>query len=427
MRLVYSFRTTEHLKELLELCRVSNNLYNQALYAVKQSLKNDDRFLFYGDLDGIMKETYNLEGTVNYRLLKAQVAQQCLKQLDSAVKGYIRSIKDWSKNRDKYTGKPEFPKFRKKSGYNVITYPNQSCTIKDGRIRLSKELSLRIPQWDEMKDRLTGFQQVRIVPKTDGTVKVEVIYLAEDMAHEGLDASRYASIDIGVNNLATLVTSEGERPLLFNGRPLKSVNQWYNKNLARIKHEVMTKNGAYSSKMTRRMSAKRENRMNDYMHKVSRQIVNYLLRNKVGTLILGYNEQWKDSIDMGKVNIQSFAYIPFHRFKSMLSYKCSMAGIRFVVTEESYTSKCDFLAGEEVCRHDSYLGRRTRRGLFVSSTRLALNADVNGAYNIMRKVIGESLDIQRIADRGRLFRPVKYRTPDMRTCSDDSVAKAYIS
>lgn len=164
MRLVYKFNTYDNKEQLFQMCRFSKDLYNQALYAIKTNLK-ENKFTSYDELYGIMKETTNLEGEINYRKLKAQVAQQCLKTLDKMMKSYFKSVKDWSKNKDKYSGKPNMPHYKRKDGYNQLIYPNQSCTIKDGRIYLSRDLSIRIPQYEKYGDTLKDFQQVRINPK----------------------------------------------------------------------------------------------------------------------------------------------------------------------------------------------------------------------------------------------------------------------
>ena len=157
------------------------------------------------------------------------------------------------------------------------------------------------------------------------------------------------------------------------------------------------------------LTGRRDRVIDDAMHKVSRDIVRRLVRNKVGTLIVGHNVGWKDSSDMGRKSNQNFVQLPHSRLMALLKYKCEMAGIRYVETNESHTSKCDALALEPICHHDEYMGRRTRRGLYASSVGKALNADVNGAINIMRNVVGESPEVLGIIDSGLLFRPVCIR------------------
>ena len=401
MRLVYKF-DIPYNETLYGLCKVSKNLYNQALYIIKKELREHDKWLGYTQLNTILQETMNLEGEINYRLLKAQVSQQCLKTLDKNIKSYVKSIKDYAKNKDKYNGCPRFPKYKKE--VNQLIYTNQSSSIKDGYVRLSKELKIRIPQYEKYKEELEAFQQIRILPKLDKTFTVEIVYLSESSANADLDYTQYASIDLGIDNLATVVMY-GEEPILFNGRQLKAKNQYFNKITSELKIELA--NGQYTSKRIRRLYVKRENQVTDIFHKVSRRIVNLMVEHKVGNLVIGYNKGWKDSINIGKRNNQTFVGIPYTKLLDYLKYKCEMCGINLILNEESYTSKCDALALEPIGKHDEYMGKRVKRGLFQSSVGKVINADVNGALNIMRKVVGDSEYIARIIDSGRLFRPVR--------------------
>ena len=404
MRLVYKFNNYQNNEELFRLCRISKDLYNQALYIIKTNLKNENRFTFYNELDKILKETPNAEGEINYRKLKAQVSQQCLKVLDKSVKGYVKSIKDWSKHKEKYKGMPKLPSYKKKDGYNQLIYPNQSSSIKDGKIFFSRELSISIPQWDEYKDKLKDFQQIRVNPKS-GYTEIEIVYNYQTY-NESVDQKRFASIDLGLGTLVTMVTDFSE-PIIYSGRQIKSKNQFFNKRISLLKSIAETNNNKHTTKQIKNLWDKRDKQMNDVFHKVSRHIVNTLVQNKVGNLIIGHNNGWKDSIDIGKVNNQNFVMVPFDKLISYLKYKCEMAGIIVVEHEESYTSKCDALCLEKVCKHDVYKGKRVKRGLFQSSVEKLVNADVNGALNIMRKVVGDSY-VSRIIDSGRLFRPVKF-------------------
>lgn len=406
MNLIYSFYIpqTEHL---VNLCKVSNNLYNQALYLFRQTLKNENKWLWYADMDKLMKTTPNLEGEINYRLLKAQVSQQILKVLEKNIKAYCKAIKDFKTNPAKYKAMPQLPSFRKRSGLFNLYYPNQSAIIKNGKIRLAKDLEILIPQWDKYKERIQNFQQVRILP-SGKKLKVEIVY-RQEVKDADLDKSKYASIDLGIDNLATMVTDKGS--FLYSGKFLKSYNGNFNRQLAKLK-SIKDKQGI--KKATKRMQnlyEKRDRYFEDAFHKYSRMIVNHLIENRIGNLVVGYNTGWKQSVNIGKRNNQKFVQIPFARLASYLKYKCRMAGIRFVENEESYTSKCDALAKEEIGKHESYLGKRVKRGLFRSSTGRYINADVNGAVNILRKVVGDSDCINQITGSGRLLRPIRYSSP----------------
>ena len=404
MRLVYKFKYNgKEAKRLLELCKISKNLYNQALYVIKKELKENNKFLFYNDLDKLMKKMTNLEGEINYRLLKAQVSQQCLKTIDKSVKSYIKSIKDWSKHKEKYRGMPKLPNYKK--DYNLLVFTNQCSSIKNGNIKFTKDLSIRIPQYDKYKDCFFGFQQVRVLPQNDNTLVIEIVY-EKECINEELDNTKFASIDLGVDNIATAIFDEDET-LIYNGKPIKSVNQFANKLIAKCKSELEKINKKKISKRIRKIYYKRNARMEDYFHKLSRRIVNKTIEHKIGTIVVGYNKGWKDSINIGKRNNQTFVQIPFDSLLRKLEYKCKQCGINLIIQEESYTSKCDALAMESIEKHKEYMGKRVKRGLYQSSTRKLINADLNGALNILRKVIGDSDVIYRIIDSGLLFRPLK--------------------
>ena len=416
MRLVYKFRLTDDRlrEELLVLCRYSKDLYNQTLYTIRTELDKNNKWLSYYDLNNIMQTTYNTDNEINYRKLKTQVAQQTIKTVSQNVSSYVKSIKQWKKHPEEYTAMPKFPRYLNKKGYFQLTYTNQCSTIKDGKIYFSKTLFINIPQYDKYEECIKNYQQIRIIPKKNGRVIwVEIVYDVADSNPE-LDYKEFASIDLGLNNLVTLVSSTGN-PVIYNGRQIKAANQYMNKRISILKSKLATDNSKgmahpiQKSKQTDKIYDDRNNLINDMMHKVSRHIVNYLIKNKIGTLVVGYNKGWKDSINIGKVNNQTFVGIPFSNLINMLKYKCERAGIILMTNEESYTSKCDSLAMEEICKHDEYKGMRVKRGLYQSSTGKLINADVNGALNILRKVVGDSDVIHRIIDSGLLFNPVKYR------------------
>ena len=404
MRLVYKFNNYQNNEELFRLCRISKDLYNQALYIIKTNLKTENRFTFYSELDKVLKVTPNIEGEINYRKLKAQVSQQCLKALDKSVKGYVKSIKDWSKHKEKYRGKPKLPNYKKKYDYNQLIYTNQCSSIKEGKIFFSKNLWINIPQLEKYKDKLNNFQQIRVNPK-NGYTEIEIIYEFKEY-NESVDPKRFASIDLGLENIVTLVTDFSE-PIIYSGKQIKSKNRFFNKNVSYLKSIVETNNNRKSTKQINKLWNKRNKQLNDIFHKISRHIVNILIQNNVGNLIIGHNNGWKDSINIGKVNNQNFVMIPFDKLISYLKYKCEMVGIMIIETEESYTSKCDALVLESIYKHDKYKGKRIKRGLFQSSVGKLINADVNGALNIMRKVVDDSYT-SKIIDSGLLFRPIKF-------------------
>ena len=414
MRLIYKFYT-RHTEQLDALFKVSNNLWNQALYIFRQRLDNDGTWLWYNDMDKIMKQTLNLNGECNYRLLKAQCSQQILRTLDKSIKAYCKSIKDWKEHPEKYKAMPRMPSYRKRGGMFNLFYTNQSATIKDGQMRLAKDLLIAIPQWEKYGEKASKFSQIRLIPERDN-VKVEIVY-DKELAASDVDKNKYASIDLGIDNLATMVTSEG--CVIWSGKHLKSYNRYFNKELARLQSVKDLQGIKRSTKRIMALYAKRDKHFEDVFHKVSRQIVDVLVEKNIGTLTVGYNVGWKQNTDMGKRNNQKFVQLPFARLTSYLIYKCKLAGIDFIEHEESYTSKCDALALEEVCKHEGYLGKRVKRGLFRSSVGKIINADQNGALNILRKVVGDS-EFFRIIGSGHSLCPVRHCNPFNRSvrCTD---------
>lgn len=409
MRLVRQFYWKDETNNLTNWCKINKDLYNQALYLEYQYWKNEGKIYSYPQLDKIMKKEKNTEGKINYRLLpKAQISQQTLKLVEKNFKSFFKLIKMWKNNKKSLTGKPNPPKYLPKDGMYFLTIPNQSCRIKNKEIKITKTYSIKIPDGVWIDD-LENFKQVRIHPtKIKNIFKIEIVY-EKDCENKDLNYNEYASIDLGVNNLITLVDTLGNKPLIINGKPLKSKNQWYNKQIAKlqsIKDKMKIKR---RSKRMNEITEKRNRQIDDYLHKASRLIVNYLLHFKIGNLIVGQNKNWKKEINIGKKNNQNFVQIPYERLIRMLEYKCKLVGIKFKLVEESYTSKCDALALEEIGKHKKYLGKRIKRGLFQSSVGKILNADVNGALNILRKVVHNSF-IKRIVDRGFLFNPVKIRS-----------------
>lgn len=405
MRLVYKFYI-RHTEELDGLFRVSNNLYNQALYLFRQQLNADGTWLWYNDMDKLIKKTLNLEGECNYKLLKSQCSQQILRILDKNIKAYCKSIKDWKKHSEKYKGMPQMPHYRKRGGMFNLYYTNQSCSIKDGRIRLAKDLFVSVPQWKKYGENLKSMRQVRLIPNFRN-IKVEIVY-EKKTEQADVDKAKYASIDLGLDNLATMVTSEG--CTIYSGKYLKSYNNHFNKTLSHLQSIKGLQGIKRTTRRITRMYDKRDRYFEDAFQKVSRQIVDTLVRKRIGTLVVGYNAGWKQNSGMGKKNNQKFFQMPFARLADYLRYKCEMIGIKFIMHEESYTSKCDALALETIEKHEKYLGRRVKRGLFRSSTGNMINADQNGALNILRKVVGDS-EFSRIVGSGHSLCPIRYRNP----------------
>ena len=390
-----------------EQFNLSTLLYNQGRHFINEHYKKEFKFLSYCDLDNLLKNLTEL----NYykQMCKAQVAQQCLRQLNSNYTSYFKALKDYKKNPSKYKGMPKSPKF--KTEENLITFTNQTIKIKDQFIVINKEHKVHIP--DEVyKEELNNFKTISFIPFYN-RIKVVIVYETEEL-NTDLNLNDYLSIDLGMNNLCSCVSKDD--CFILNGKPLKSINQYFNKELSKLRSERPLKGKFqdfnYNSSKIKDLSLKRELKITDILHKASRYLVDFCVKHKIGTIVFGRNKEWKDSIQLGKQTNQNFVSIPFYKLLKMLEYKCKMIGINLVTQEESYTSKCDSLAFEEVKCHDKYKGSRIKRGLFLSSLGKVLNADINGALNILRKYlhlneVNEFPVIQEIIDRGLLYRPYR--------------------
>jgi putative transposase len=281
-----------------------------------------------------------------------------------------------------FKSRPKIPGYKpKQDGRCLITYEKGAINrrhFKESGILRPSGLDLNI-QTDK------NVTQIRIVPKK-GYYAVELVYEVNAPENPDLDRSLVAGIDIGVNNLAALTSNKiGFQPRLVNGRPLKAINQYYNKEKARLQSFLIHAH-RYSSPKILQLGVKRERQIENFLHTASRRIIDLLVAEKIGVLVIGHNKDWKQASNLRDRNNQNFVQIPFNKFIAMLSYKARLAGIDVVVTEESFTSKCSFLDGEDLCHQHVYAGRRIKRGLFRSRNNLLINADVNGSYNTIRKV-----------------------------------------
>lgn len=372
-------KTDEHFGECDRLSFLAKNLYNSVNYHIRQSFckGEDGKYISFGDVDHFMIDS----NQPDYRALPAKVSKGILRSVDKSWKGFFKSIKDWSKNPSKYLGRPKLPKYKHKlNGRYVVPYERGAVSKRvlkrDNVISLSRT-NILIPT----KVTYEQLQAVRIVPRIDHYV-IEVIYNKKEKDY-GLNKENYMGIDLGVSNLATIACSNGSTTIV-NGRPLKSINQFYNKRKAFLQSKLKPKQ--YLSKNLLKLTYKRNNKVTDYLHRASKYVIYHCLANDIGTIIIGSNKEWKQGSNLGKKSNQNFVSIPFDRFKEMIKYKAELVGIEVHFTEESYTSKCSFVDGEPLKRHSSYTGKRVKRGLFRTKEGLKLNADVNGAFNIIKKV-----------------------------------------
>lgn len=360
-------------KNISQLCHISKNLYNEANYIIRQEFFNNGKWIRFFELYKVLKDSEN------YKALPAQTAQQILRVLDRSWKSFFRAIKEWKKHPEKFLGRPRIPKYKKKDGEFMLGFTNQQAKIRDGLLVLPKRVGLK------MKTRIEkGLRQVRIIPKAVGYM-IEIVYEKVVEPIE-LNKERIVGIDLGVCNLITMVNNINERPIIVKGGVAKSINQFYNKEKARVQ-STYTSQGIKTGKRMKKLSVKRERKLSDFFHKISRFIVDWCTINDIGMIVIGYNDNWKQRVDTGKKNNQNFVQIPFRKLIEQIRYKAEEVGVEIREQEESHSSKCSFLDNESIEHHSKYIGKRIRRGLFRSAKGILINADVNGAYNIARKAV----------------------------------------
>lgn len=379
-------------KELDQLCFLSKNLYNAGLYTVRQYFFTKKKFLGYNQL------TNQFSGTnqPDFGALPSKVAQHVLKLLCQNFKSFFALLS--KKKSGKYNSAVKIPKYLPKiTGRQVLHYTSQAVSLrkKQDYINLSRTNIF-------IKSKVKKVQFVRVVPKKH-KITVEIGYEKELPELKSFSQlRRFSAIDIGVNNLAT-VSFVNSEPFIVNGKPLKSINQFFNK----VNASLMSRQRKINPNATTRtikmltLSRKRDNKISDYLHKASRYIVNQLVSRRVTDLVIGHNNRWKQGTNLGRKTNQNFVLIPFNRFIDMLAYKCALEGISVHIIDESYTSKASFLDRDfiptymkvDLLKH-KFNGKRKYRGLYKSKIfQQVLNADLNGSLNIIRKFFQSSSEI----------------------------------
>jgi IS605 OrfB family transposase len=376
-------KSTEHLfAEIDELAFKSKNLYNVANYVIRQSFVYGWGYINYNEMNRLMKSHEA------YKALPAKVSQQILMVLDKNWKSFFEAVKAYKVDSSKFTGRPKLPKYKDKAkGRNILVYTIQAISSK-----LLKKRIIKLSGTDfliKTKVNPDRIGQVRLVPKCDSYV-IEVIY--DEQESTVSDDKFVASIDLGLDNLVALTSNQpGFTPLLINGRPLKSINQFYNKRKAQLQSQV--KGSRKTSSRLQRLTRCRNQKIDNYLHHASRLIADVLSAKQIGTLVVGKNEQWKTEINLGKQTNQNFVSIPHARLIEMLEYKARLVGIKVILQEESYSSRANFLGLDPIPVYGKtdkdavFSGRRIKRGLYKTSVGRLINSDVNAAYNILRKAI----------------------------------------
>ena len=355
-----------------QYCFYSKNVYNQANYIIRQEFINNNNKISAYDVQKLM-QPMNC-----YKECGSQAAQKTIQLVDKMWKSYFKAIKDWKKNPSKYLGMPKLPKYLPKDGRQVFMLKNIQCSLNSGQFRIAFK---PFGGYTVNTHAVGKLMQCRFVPKTDYYV-MEIVYEIEvpDVVEERI---RICSIDLGTENLVTMVNNVGLQPIVIKGGAIKSANQFYNKRKAEMQSQLKKETGRDWSKNLQKLTDKRYEKIKYLMHCASKKVANYCVENKIDTLIIGLNKKWKQENE----NKQNFTYIPFDMLISQIQSKCEEYGIEVVMTEEAYTSGTSFLDKEQPIKENYNKERRVYRGLFVANNGRTINADVNGAYQIMKKVV----------------------------------------
>lgn len=411
----YVVKQSDPFFEMLDhFCFLAKNLYNHANYLIRKEYSDTGKWLRYVELDKILK---NDEVYPDYKNMPlASSAQQILRNLDNNWSSFFSVIKDWKLNPEKYQEKPEPPKYKKKvKGRSVVFLTSQNAVLKENNfITFPKsfgkmKFEVKFPERDDFK----RFLQCRILPRGNHIV-IEFVYEVEVPGFLS-DNQRYIGIDIGVDNLAAVCNNVGLPFYLIDGKGLKSMNKYYNKLVSHYKSKLMRDDPTrddpekithHTSKRIKSITAKRNRKIDDYLHKASRWVVEFARSNNIHVIVVGKNDLWKQHSNLGRKNNQSFVQIPHQRFINMMTYKAEEYGIKVIEREESYTSKTSFLDNEFPTHHEEYLGRRFQRGLFKTSNGIQVNADSNAGLQMIKKYI-EDYSIDMNQARIHLQRPIR--------------------
>ena len=399
----------DEYKSIKKLSHIAKNLTNEAIYNCRQYYFNEGLYLNY-------EKNYTLlKNSDNYRLLNSNMAQQILKEVDSSFKSFFGLLKLAKKGKHNFKD-VKLPSYLDKNGFTTLVIG--FIRIKDDTLLIPysylfasehKRISIKIPTILKNKK----IKEIRIIPKLKARY-FEIQYVYESKIEKlNLNKKNALGIDLGINNLCTCVTDAGAS-FIIDGRKLKSINQYYNKTNAKLQSIKDKQKIEHITLRQKRIARKRNNRINDYLSKAARIIVNYCLNNDIGKLVLGYNEDFQRNSNIGSINNQNFVNIPYGKLRDKLEYQCDMYGIEYILQEESYTSKASFFDRDDLPIYNAdnpqeyiFSGRRVKRGLYRTKKGKLINADVNGALNILRK--SNAVDLNVLCDRGELDTPKRIR------------------
>ncbi|MEA1998437.1 MAG: transposase [Euryarchaeota archaeon] len=404
---------------LSHFCHLSKNLFNEGNYIIRQELNNNNKWTRFNDLN----EQLNKGVSDNYTLLPSQTANRALYTLDKSWKAFFKAVKEYSKNPGKFLGRPKPPQYKPKNGEHILIFTSQQVKLKNGYLLFPKMTGI-----DPIKVRLgddTKLKEVRILPRGTGYV-CEIVY-EKDVESLNLNHDNVAGIDLGLNNIVTMANNIGEEPIVIKGGFVKSMNQYYNKKRAEIR-SIYDLQGIKTGLKMQRLDDKRNRKMKDAMHKISRLLINYCIEHNIGTLVIGHNENWKQKIIIGRRNNQNFVSIPYYVLIHDLTYKGEEVGIDVIEQEEAHTSKCSFLDDESIGHHAKYVGKRIKRGMFRSAKGVLINADVQGALNIIKKAIPKAFSKEN-ADRieGVGLHPRRVNLSQRTLCDTNFVQKEVVA
>ena len=391
---------------LVEKCLLARNVYNHGNYLIRQEFFNNGNYLGYTTIEKLLHD--DLEYPDYWNLGLANSSQQILRVLDKNWKSFFAEIKDWKKHRDKYNGMPKPPKYLKGNRLCGFQLTYAQIHVENGFIKFPKTMKdkngnlMKIRVVFSEKDGFIAFKLCRVKPENDRII-LEFVYTIEVV--DKFENQNIASIDLGLDNFVTLVDNLGNNPIIINGKGLKSCNQYYNKLIAKEKSKLDLRSDKkrYSHKLYS-ITNKRNDKIEYFMHEASCFVVSYCIEHNISTIIVGKNDGWKQNVELGKKNNQYFVQIPYESFISKLIYKCEQVGVSVIETEESYTSGTSFLDDEQPEKENYIKSRRVHRGLFRSNLGKLINADVNAAYQIMKKVFR---DAEMPADRGFVMNPLR--------------------
>ncbi|MFC0903747.1 RNA-guided endonuclease InsQ/TnpB family protein [Clostridium sp. MT-14] len=361
----------------------SKNLYNYANYIIRQEYINNHNYIKYSQM------AKDLKTTEPYKQLMSQASQCTLQVLDRCWKSFFNGMKQYKKSPDKFLGRPKLPKYKKKDGRFPWFLKNNQIYFENGYLWFK----LKVFNGYKFKTHLTDKDRIisiRFIPR--GCIYVlEIVYEKEIHDKVEIESKRIISIDLGVNNFATITNNIGKQPIIINGRGIKSINQFYNKRRAKIQSILKKINNKDWSNQLNRITLKRNNRIKNFMHHASKYVIDYCIKNNVDTIVIGKNDGWKqESVLRDKVN-QHFIGIPYELFIQMLQYKGEDNNIKVIESKESYTSGTSFLDNELPIKENYNKNRRIVRGLFQSNKGILINSDVNGSLQIMKKVFSDAI------------------------------------